>query len=176
VIHHFIEEKYWMPDGKTHAFATVAATIATPFLINGLGIGATQTQALTAAAGCLLGVLITPDLDVNHGCAAMREVRRRLGKSPAQLWRSIWYPYAILVPHRSWVSHLPVAGTVFRLGYLYLVYFLVALLAGALGLAHLPEIHLTRQFLFSSSFTWLFLGLALADTLHFAMDQVLRDR
>jgi uncharacterized metal-binding protein len=165
-----------MPDGKTHAFATVAATVATPFLVNGLGVGATPNHIAAAAAGCLLGVLITPDLDVNHGCDAMREIRRRLGKTPAQLWRSIWYPYAILVPHRSWISHLPIAGTVFRLGYLYLVYFLLALLAGAAGLTHLPEIHLTRQFLFSSGFTWVFCGLALADTLRFIMDQVLRDR
>ncbi len=164
-----------MPDGKTHAFATVAASIATPLIVNGLGIGATPVHSIAAGAGCLLGILISPDLDVNHGCDSIREIRRRFGKPVATIWRSIWYPYAVMVPHRSWVSHFPLAGTAFRLGYLYLVYFLLALVAGAAGIVHMPEIHLTGQLLLSSNFTWVFAGLALADTLHFAMDQVIHD-
>jgi uncharacterized metal-binding protein len=164
-----------MPDGKTHAFATIAASLATPWIVHGLGVGATTTDSIVAAAGCFLGILITPDLDVNHGCASIREIHRRFGKTAAAIWRSIWYPYALMVPHRSWVSHLPVAGTAFRLGYLYLVYFLIALIVGATGLIHMPEVRLTAQGILHSYLIWAFAGLALADALHFAMDKALHE-
>ncbi len=162
-----------MPDGKTHAFATVAASLAAPFILHGLGWNTTTPNEIAAAAGCLLGILITPDLDVNTGCASMRTIQRRLGKPAASAWRAIWLPYAALVPHRSWVSHLPIVGTVLRLGYLYVVYFLIALVLGALGILTLPRIPLTWQTVHSSNFLWAFAGLALADTLHFAMDRFL---
>ncbi len=163
-----------MPNGKAHAFVTIAATLATPLIVHGLRVGATPANATAAAAGCLLGLFLTPDLDVNHGCSSMQTIRRRIGKWAAELWRAIWMPYAVLIPHRSWLSHLPIAGTAFRLGYLYLVYFCASILIAAAGLASMPEIHLSADILKNSNVVWAFAGLSLADSLHFAMDAVLR--
>lgn len=165
-----------MPGGKAHAFATLAATCATPFIVNGLAVGATPTNAAAATAGCLLGVLITPDLDVNHGCAALQAIRRAAGEPIADLWRTLWYPYAIMVPHRSWISHLPLLGTALRLGYLYLAVFLIMILLGAAGLVRMPQVQLSLDLIRNSNYVWAFAGLALADLLHFGMDRFFRNR
>ncbi len=128
-----------MPNGKAHAFATLTATLATPFIVQGLGMGANPVNTIAATAGCLLGLIVTPDLDVNHGCSSMLIIQRRAGKPAAEIWRAIWMPYALLVPHRSWLSHFPLAGTTLRLGYVYLVFFCLALLVAAAGLRPCPR-------------------------------------
>jgi len=160
-----------MPNGKFHAFATVTATLATPLLVQGLGLGVSPANTFAATAGCLLGLILTPDLDVNHGCSSMQTIRRRIGKSAAELWRAIWMPYAVLVPHRSWLSHFPLDGTALRLGYLSIVFFCMAILAAAAGLTPMPEIQLSPTLLKNSNAFWAFLGLSLSDTLHYAMDK-----
>lgn len=162
-----------MPNGQTHTFATLAATAATPLLVHGINAGISLPNTAAATIGCLLGVIITPDLDVDHGCVSMRTIKKRFGKYPSKLWRAIWMPYAIMIPHRSWLSHLPIAGTAFRLGYLYLIIFTMAVFIGALGVISMPRLQLSTTTLLSSNFIWAFSGLCLADTLHFLMDSCL---
>jgi hypothetical protein len=55
--------------------------------------------------GCLLGVLLTPDLDLSENERARN------------LWYLLWWPYGKLFHHRSRLSHLPVVGTGIRLAY-----------------------------------------------------------
>ncbi len=164
-----------MPNGKAHAFATLTAALATPFIVQGLGMGANPTNTIAATAGCLLGLVVTPDLDVNHGCRSMQIIQRRAGKPAAEFWRAMWMPYALLVPHRSWLSHFPLAGTTLRLGYVYIIFFCFAILAAAAGFTPMPEIHLNSALLKNSNAVWAFFGLALSDTLHYAMDKVFRN-
>jgi uncharacterized metal-binding protein len=162
-----------MSSGKVHALATVAAAgIATPALA--LLAGQPVTTAAAFAAGCLAGLVVTPDLDVRYRDTHAETVVRRSGGCVAgALWNLLWLPYAYLIPrHRHWSSHAPVIGTALRLVYLALILALFwwglgALLRGILTLPDLPRLALTPA-------TWWALGgLALADALHWGMDRVL---
>ena len=164
-----------MPDGKTHAIATIAATIATPIIVHELGISPTTANTTAVTAGCFMGLLLTPDLDVNHGCQSIQLIRDRIGKGAADVWQMIWMPYAVLIPHRSWLSHFPIAGTTFRLGYLYLVYFCIYLVVAATGSVPMPHIHLNGEILRNSNLIWAFAGLSFADTIHFFMDHLFKN-
>jgi len=66
------------------------------------------TAGLSAAASCLAGGLwLSPDLDTRSNAL------RRWG--PLGF---LWWPYRLLIPHRSLWSHGPVLGTTARLGVL----------------------------------------------------------
>ena len=66
------------------------------------------TAGLSAAASCLAGGLwLYPDLDTRSNAL------RRWG--PLGF---LWWPYRLLIPHRSLWSHGPVLGTTARLGVL----------------------------------------------------------
>lgn len=150
-----------MPSGRVHAAASAAVTVATiiamPWLVRELG-----AFALTSPLGCVTGVLVSPDLDVDGGNESDFIIRRKLGCLPALLWRAFWTPYAKLVPHRSPVSHFPVLGTLVRVGYMTTPLLLTAWALNA-NLASLPPA------------VWLALrgwltGLILVDALHAVMD------
>lgn len=161
-----------MPGGKAHAFATVAATLATPWIVRGIGVDVTTANTIAATVGCFSGLILTPDLDVNRGCRSIQTVRKEAGEIAADIWEALWKPYALLVPHRSWLSHVPVVGTAIRLGYLYGILLLIYLVAAVTGIVHLPQIPVTPDVLKNSNFVWAFFGLCLSDTLHFAMDRL----
>jgi len=171
-----------MADGRTHALAT--ETLAA-FLFAGQAVSGTiQGEALpftllfgsALSLGALVGLILTPDLDVDAGSFSEDEVRE-LSPFGENFWWIYWFPYRRLVPHRSPLSHWPVIGTLGRLLYLSLAYW--AVLLGA-------------YFLDPPFFSWLatwglwllalpyfrvcLLGLAAADTLHFFMDQRLFHR
>ena len=119
----------------------------------------------------MLGLLLTPDLDVNAGSISEEEVRE-LSPFGENLWWMYWFPYRQTLPHRSPFSHWPIIGTIGRLLYISIPYWI--------GLA------VTYSF-DPSIFNWLaqagiwlimlpyfrvaVLGLAGADTLHFFMDR-----
>ena len=100
-----------MPSGKTHAAATTLAAITVPILLD-------PASPEGMVSGCLLGLLITPDLDVEnktraHSTVAKvgREVGGKNGKMVGEvlsnLWYVFWWPYGKLFPHRSYWSHAP---------------------------------------------------------------------
>ncbi|MEP0872413.1 metal-binding protein [Trichocoleus desertorum AS-A10] len=65
-------------------------------------------QTTWAIAGCLFGgLMFSPDLDLKS------KPWRRWG-----LLRWIWTPYQAWVPHRSFLSHTPIVGTLIKLLYL----------------------------------------------------------
>jgi uncharacterized metal-binding protein len=152
-----------MPNGKAHASATVV-------LAAGLGvisIGLRQDPIVTTSAlvgGCLAGLVLTPDLDVDRGSISHRIVKRSAGLLIGFAWHLFWYPYSRIMPHRSWYSHMPVFSTFFRVVYLFA---LPALLWWLVSMAiTLPEFRIPAM-------TWYpvaFLGLVLSDTLHAVMD------
>ncbi len=152
-----------MPSGRVHSFTTA-------LLAGGLYYGAYRAgipigDCIALAGGCLAGILLTPDLDVNRGSISNYHARRLGGCVLGLAWGLLWKPYASIVPHRSIFSHAPIIGTVLRLGYLVMVYLLVVGLLGLTGIkvAGLPA--------------WLpmaFTGLALADILHWILDNSIR--
>jgi uncharacterized metal-binding protein len=147
-----------MPDGKTHAAIT---TIAAAGLYGaGTLLGLPDGVPLALAGGCMVGLLITPDLDVNDRIYAHHLLRREAGRLPALAWKTFWLPYSRLVPHRHWLSHAPFIGTSLRLGYLVLLaWLLLALFGHPWPWQELP-----------AWAPWAVWGLVVSDALHWAAD------
>jgi uncharacterized metal-binding protein len=166
-----------MADGKTHSSATqilavlLFASEATYGKLNGYFLQPTLIYSAVLASGAMLGLVLTPDLDVNAGSISEEELRE-ISSFGENLWWMYWFPYRQLVPHRSPISHWPIVGTVGRLLYITIPYWI--------GLT-------VAYFLDPPIFSWLaqagiwlitlpyfrvaVLGLAGADTLHFFMDR-----
>ena len=166
-----------MADGKTHASATqilavlLFASEATNGKINGYALEPTLIYSAALTIGAMLGLLLTPDLDVNAGSISEEEVRE-ISPFGENLWWIYWFPYRKILPHRSPFSHWPIIGTMGRLLYIGIPYWI--------SLA-------VTYFLYPSWFNWLaqngiwlitlpyfrvvVLGLAGADLLHFFMDR-----
>lgn len=152
-----------MPNGKAHASATL-------ILAAGLGvisITLRQDPAITTTAlvgGCLMGLVLTPDLDVDRGSISHSIVNRTAGFLIGFAWRLFWYPYSRVMPHRSWYSHMPVFSTFIRVAYLFALPMLLWWLVSQF--IPLPSLHLP-------AWDWypvVFIGLVLSDTLHALMD------
>lgn len=111
-----------MASGKNHIMASmmIAATRAVVFDFEG-------------AAGAFLTVIVNPDLDIDRGNMGMSLVEKTY--YPAGIiWRHFWRPYALLIKHRSPISHFPVLSTVLRLVYMYPLIYLFNKLLGGGGL------------------------------------------
>jgi uncharacterized metal-binding protein len=111
-------------------------------------------------SGCLAGLLITPDLDVDVPVNSHAVVRRHAGLLPWLAWRLLWLPYAKTIPHRHWLSHAPVIGTLIRVAYMSAVIWLILTLLGIPFPWHSPP-----------GWTgWALSGLMIADAVHWAAD------
>lgn len=102
-----------MPSGKIHSALTMATAsgVLAPYLIVQF-----DGNPYWYVAGCVVGVLVSPDMDVDRGNVSDQLIRKV--SRPAQwLWRLFWTPYALLVPHRHSLSHFPILGTIVRIGY-----------------------------------------------------------
>lgn len=109
------------------------------------------TYTLALVGGITLGLVFTPDLDVDNGCISIHVVRKHFGKIPSTLWQYYWLPYARVMSHRG-LSHTPLLGTLTRLVYFFPFWLL---------------------FIFCYTYVqfWLVLaGLALADIVHWGLD------
>jgi uncharacterized metal-binding protein len=148
-----------MPDGRTHTSVTVLTSIyASVFLLDRVTSGSFPLESTAVIVGCLSGVVLTPDLDVDGGNVGFSIIRRRAGSLPAFLWRAYWFPYSRLIPHRHWVSHLPLVSTAIRLTYLFW---------------WIPLVPVTSWLW--TAFLWFAVGLALADFNHAFLDFVRPD-
>lgn len=139
-----------MPSGKIHtsitSFLAFSSLIEAAFLVSA---SAVSVDAFALPLGCMAGILLSPDLDIDQGNISEAILRKRVGCVISGLWRIYWWPYAKLVRHRSWISHMPFISTGIRL--LYAFWWLLLAMPAALG----------------SSITWWFiLGLAWVDFAH----------
>lgn len=108
-----------MADGKSHDAITVWST-GLVMLVT-LALTRDNAIALCTAAGNLIGGLyLSPDLDIPS-----RPWRRWW------IFRFLWMPYQRSIPHRHYLSHSPVIGTVGRLLYIGIP---LSLLLGAIGM------------------------------------------
>lgn len=60
--------------------------------------------------GMIVGIYVTPDLDVDAGNISHKKIRVRYGKKAHWAWKSYWKAYAKGHKHRG-DSHKPVIGT-----------------------------------------------------------------
>lgn len=140
-----------MSSGKTHAGASLFLAVA-----GGLGVSLQGRSDIAAAigAGCLLGIILSPDLDqptLTHGEWLVIKRVPIFG----WLWVAYWSMLYARIPHRHWLSHAPIIGTAGRL-----VYLLLPLLV--LGV-RLPVNAWTLGGVF---------GLCASDVLHWIMDRI----
>lgn len=93
------------------------------------------------ATGALVGIMLTPDLDVDAGNISNQIIREKIGGKPSakqkakpwfvirgrvawiveKVWDGLWFIYRGSVKHGSPLSHFPIISTLFRLAYLFLV-------------------------------------------------------
>lgn len=147
-----------MPGGRVHAAitaATVSGLIAPYAIVNLDG------NPYWYIAGCVVGLLVTPDLDIDKGNISDSFLRKVF--PPIQwVWRTVWFPYAKLLPHRSPLSHFPILGTLLRIGYIFLIvnvlHFIFHLMTGN-----------TVSIVWIWNWSFVF-GLCHVDTCHFLAD------
>lgn len=143
-----------MPSQKVHDASCLALSV----LLGMAGLVSFKAPFFPMAAGTAAGVFIHPDWDY----AEIRGVVADLGPL-----KYLVKPYGWAIPHRHWFSHAPLIGTAGRLAYVFLPLLLLAQLAVMAGVLRFNPVW---AFLRTPQFWWGALGLALADTLHFAMD------
>ncbi len=170
-----------MASGKTHAAATMMAAALSPFLLSS---GQVELDAVRAG-GCLAGLVLTPDLDIErkthaHSIVARlgqelgklfgrrgRLVGSALGEALAFIWWGFWWPYGRLMPHRSAWSHGPVIGTLGRLVYLFCLPTLMWWLVSLAVPVSPPQLVLPA---YSAPLRQAFWGLVVSDALHGLLD------
>jgi len=119
-------------------------------------------------AGVLLGVLISPDMDVDKGNISDSYIRR-VSRPVQWAWRLAWQPYAWSVPHRHTISHFPILGTILRIWYIFALLNLISLTGYYL------RINDTLSFLWIWDWA-LFLGLVHADIIHWIADNTIKGK
>lgn len=177
-----------MSSGKVHAVSTgVLAIVSAPIIAwSAVNIG---LETFLVLPGILLGVLITPDFDIDNRVVSHGYMDHAFGKLLGYGWYYFWHSYSISFKHRSALSHAPVISTLIRLtfmvfppiillfrnqqtGLLELVFYLIisTLLAVPLwGMLYLLIFVLQINIIF---FAFLALGLVCADLLHFILDNI----
>lgn len=148
-----------MADGWQHRLASVYAApvagVAAAYLSQNVWVGT------AVAAGCLLGIWLTPDLDL------LPELE---GWRISALWKLYWYPYARMIPHRADISHTPILGTAVRVVYLFMPFILAAMAMETLGVPVLVNLmNFPHLFFYGAA---IFCGLVVSDFLHWLMDGV----
>lgn len=143
-----------MPAGRVHTTSTlllgVALLLPAPWYVDRLG-----AEAVALVPGCIAGILLSPDLDVDRGNVSHRKMGD-LAKEIGWIWRVFWWPYAKAIRHRHWLSHGYIAGTAIRLFYIWLF----------TGMYYwLPASWVTSPWVW-----WWVAGLVASDCLHTAMD------
>lgn len=155
-----------MSAGCVHQKASVALGVG--FLLGSLAFG----PGTEYATGALIGILLTPDLDVDGGYIGNTLIRNRMGRVFEVAWNVLWFPYRKSLKHGSPLSHWPIISTLFRIGYLfllliilpYVIFSIVAPGAWNIGM----EIHWWLAL--SAHYYRIILGLIGSDVIHWTLD------
>ena len=150
-----------MPNGRVHATASICTAILSFVILSCNGI-ASFVYCLDITLGALLGVLVSPDLDLMENGNYSMVILRKHSDFLASLWRLFWLPYGKLSHHRG-MSHWPIIGTLIRAVYIIIPIIIIAIIIIQLGLP------------ISWNMAWfvpLFIGLMLADFVHIVLDVI----
>lgn len=151
-----------MADGKTHAGDSA---FLTPPVAISIGLFHGVVPGALAGLGCFLGIVLSPDLD-QEAWTYSEWVWRRVpvvGWLLSWLFFLYWFPYSKAFRHGHVLTHIPVLSTLLRVAYLSI--FPLIILAWwdyAYLLSIFPSLSYTLQ--------WLFIGLCVSDTVHWARD------
>ena len=157
-----------MPSGKVHAAMTfsVASGVIAPYFIVQFNL-----NPYMYIFGNLVGMCITPDLDLDGGNFTDTLIRK-VSPMGQRFWRAFWTPYAKALPHRGKLSHFPVLSTLVRLGYILVAVNIINLIIRFV-LSFFGVIDNTFIFWWSWSFFW---GLVHVDTIHYIADQTIKGK
>ena len=149
-------------DGYYHARITLLLVpmCAVLFLVAG------WRWSVAGALGCAFNFIAGPDLDQEMVTENEWTLLRIpvIGWLIGTLWVAIWFPYALMMPHRK-ASHVPVLGTLTRVLYLAGIYLAVAVAADYFWIDWWPPTGFDYRLLVP--FT---VGLMIADAGHWARD------
>lgn len=167
-----------MPDAHVHAGSVkaVAAILTTTAALQLVGLNKSWYDTLPIAVGSLIGLVIDCDLDIDAGTLPMHQLERAAlpGWILGHFFAFYWKPYALLIKHRSLVSHAPVFSTLLRVAYLIPLVvaftFLVRSLMPTLFYGELWPFVITHKDTLVWIGTRMLIGLIMADTTHFFMD------
>jgi uncharacterized metal-binding protein len=129
------------------------------------------------AVGSLIGVWITPDLDVDRGYWLDGWVRKNLGGIAAWIWEMFWYPYRRSLKHGSPLSHAPVVSTYGRIEYVYIILIVIPHLSYYFLLS--PGWDLQYVLWWYWDMIWdqreIIWGLVASDIIHWALDKLTKE-
>ncbi len=158
-----------MPSGKTHAKWSETLTLTWGISYGAMYVlgapaaspeqGLSLGRAVAIGIGLVVGILITPDIDLLSITHEERRIQRHLGVVAKRLWMLIWRQYARGIRHRCPLSHAPIRSTLIRAAYLWP--------AWALAWWLLPQSWWPLA-------GWLLVGWIIQDTLHWAMDLTMK--
>jgi len=138
--------------GKQHSYSTsvlAGIILSNSFLLH-------EFDYVIMSIGCFVGILLSPDLDVDNGNIS-NYLLRRIWKPIEKLWFIYWFPYRKLLKHRSFLSHFPVISTFGRIVYISIP---IVILSFYIDI----NIHYWNL--------WFVFGLMFSDLLHYLMDKV----
>ena len=157
-----------MPMGRTHD--RITQRLISPVVISCFFITSNiLISVLVGVSFVVGGLMLGPDLDT-------RSVQyNRWG-----IFRWMWWPYKKMIPHRSFLSHGPIIGTLVRAIYLFSVVAAVcALVIGFCLFFEMPLVHLRPALMFGlillrSYEIWavVLLGLEVGASSHYIADWV----
>src|SRR5579859_6034016 len=100
-----------MPGARTHDLITVVTAV---------GADAVYITQARPASPAVAGLFTLSYLFAGYACAGDLDLNSKEYRRWGPL-RFLWWPYRVLVPHRSWISHGLLMGGVIRAAYLALV-------------------------------------------------------
>lgn len=159
-----------MSSGNTHRKASL-------ILASGFSLGAiiiSSPEMAKCAVGALVGVMATPDWDVDKKFIGNRIIKKRLGNLAEKVFDAWLKPYKTSFKHGRFGSHFPVYGTFGRLFYVlftlivpfYVIYFLI-LLSFNYHTNLINELMWWCRIMFASWYTF---GLVYSDVIHYFLD------
>ena len=151
-----------MPSGRIHSITNIVVGLSGSATMLLLSRGVEEIAGIST--GAVIGILLSPDLDVDNGNIADYMIKRYTGGIVETVWTMLWTVYRKAFKHRSFLSHFPLVSTIIRIAYLSVFYFLIAApLKWVASLVHID---------WPTFWWWAFVGLVLADTSHWGLDKL----
>lgn len=124
------------------------------------------------AVGALLGIISTPDWDVDAGMIMDKTIRVNVGKWAEYIWDGFLYWYRRSLKHGSPLSHFPVISTIGRIAYVFL--WVIVIPHGVVKVMFSPA----WDFMYVINWYWteivsqqnLIVGLMASDFIHWGLD------
>lgn len=162
-----------MSTGRIHLQSSLI--LAASF--SGAALILNDVRLLECAGGAFLGVILSPDLDVDSGSIGNFVIRKRLGVFAEKVWRGFWRGYSRSFKHRGFASHFPIFSTFVRVTYIYFwLIFVPHSLIKLLGFFQWELMYVLQWYGILFLSPMLFYGLASSDLIHYCLDKFSKDK